>query len=192
MALGAVGEKGGVMAYYPFTRPSRYNADIPYAEGSLQNFKDLNTYGKPAEIAGLQDLYRMLMGQGRVDPRLLAQLQAQNATSTQQQQDAQRGRSAGRGTAGGGLSQAINAAIGAAGSTRASNLNYQDIADSYKRQQDNLGLMNQLVMQPQLGYASLSSDIYGNKLNSEAQYKAARVSALGAGIAAGAGSGAGK
>ncbi len=54
-----------------------------------------------------------------------------------------------------GLGAALQASIGAAGANRATNLNYQDLADSYSRNQENLGLLNQLVTQPSLGYGSL-------------------------------------
>lgn len=113
------------------------------------------TFGLPAERMGLSNLYRMLATQGRVDPRLLARAQARNSISTQQQMDAARAQAARTGLGGGGLNQAIQASIGAAGADRAANLNYQDIADSYARNQQNLGLLDQLVLQPQLAYANL-------------------------------------
>lgn len=111
--------------------------------------------GPLAERQGLQNLLTMLQNQGRVDPRLLASLQAQSARSTQQQQDAARAAGARGGMSGGGLNAALQAAIGAAGANRSANLGYQDIADSYGRNQQNLGLMNQLVQQPNLGYSNL-------------------------------------
>jgi len=115
-------------------------------------------YGGPAQAQGLLDLQALLKGQGRVDPRLLAQAQAQNARATQQQQDAARANASRGGMSGGGLAAALQAAIGAAGSNRQANLNYQDIADSYGRRQQNLGLLNQLVIQPSLGYGSLGNE----------------------------------
>ena len=111
--------------------------------------------GVIAERQGLQNLLLMLQQQGRVDPRLLASAQAQNARSTQQQMDAARGSAARSGMSRGGLQAALQAAIGSAGASRSANLNYQDIADSYGRNQQNLGLMSQLVQQPALGYANL-------------------------------------
>jgi len=111
--------------------------------------------GRQAESQGLVNLLQMLQTQGRVDPRLLASLQAANARGTQQQQDAIRSRSAAGGMARGGLAQALMASVGAAGADRASNLTYQDIADSYRRNQENVGLMNQVVQQPALGYSTL-------------------------------------
>ena len=181
-----------MMQYWPLTQNKPYGADSnPYAAGSIQNSKLLNQYGNPAEMQGLQNLLQMLQSQGRVDPRLLASAQVQNARSTQQQQDAARADAARRGLGGGGLSQAIMAALGSAGATRSANLNYQDIADSYGRNQQNIGLLSSLVTQPQLGYASLSADLYKNWLDAEQRGKAARVSALGAGIAAGLGGGGG-
>jgi hypothetical protein len=113
------------------------------------------TVGIPAEMVGLNNLYQLLIGQGRVDPRLLASAQAQNARSTQQQKDAARAGASRSGLGNSGLSAALQAAIGSAGANRATNLNYQDIADSYSRNQQNLGLLDQLVIQPQLGYAGL-------------------------------------
>lgn len=130
---------------------------------SVENYKALGntgalvtgTFGTPAQKVGLASLLQMLLTQGRVDPRLLASAQAQNARSTQMQQDAARAQAARSGLGGGGLNQALQAAIGSAGANRAANLNYQDIADSYARNQQNLGLLDQLVTQPQLGYANL-------------------------------------
>jgi hypothetical protein len=171
------------MGYFPLQRPTRYSGEgvaaTPYAKGSLANAEALNKYGNPATQQGLQNLYAMLQQQGRVDPRLLATAQAQNARATQQQQDAARAGAARRGIGGGGLSDALQAAIGAAGSNRASGLNYQDISDSYKRNQENLGLLNQLVTQPQLGYASISSDLYRTKSDADTQTKAARLGVIG-------------
>jgi len=111
-----------------------------------------------AEKQGMQNLLQMLMTQGRIDPRLLAQAQAANARSTQSQQAAAWGNASRSGMSGSGLAAAIQAAIGSAGASRGANLEYQDIADSYGRNQQNLGLMNQLVQQPGLGYASLAQN----------------------------------
>jgi len=133
------------------------------------------TFGIPAEKVGLSNLYKMLLDQGRVDPRLLARAQALNARQTQQQQDAARAGAARSGIGGGGLNQAIQGAIGAAGSTRSSNLNYQDIADAYGRNQQNLGLLDQLVIQPQLGYGNLAQQ----DLARRDQLKAAKLGAYG-------------
>ena len=180
------------MGYWPFSRDEKYTAKSnPYSGGSIANFNLLNTYGNPAQQQGLQNLLEMLLGKGRVDPRLLASAQVQNSRSTQQQQDAARADAARRGLGGGGLNQAIQAALGSAGASRSANLNYQDIADSYGRNQQNIGLLSSLVTQPQLGYASLSADIYKAWLDAEQRGKAARVSALGAGIASGLGGGMG-
>ena len=111
--------------------------------------------GAKAEQQGLANLLNMLQQQGRLDPRLLAQAQAQNARSTQQQMDMARAGAARGGMQRGGLQAALQAAIAGAGTNRQNNLNLQDIADSYGRNQQNLGLMNQLVQQPALGYANL-------------------------------------
>lgn len=115
----------------------------------------LTNYAGPTGNAAYSNLLQMLLGQGRVDPRLLAAAQAQNSRSTQQQQDAARGASARSGFGNGGLAAALQAAIGSAGATRSANLNYQDIADSYQRNQENLGLYNQIVTQPSLAYSNL-------------------------------------
>jgi hypothetical protein len=195
MALGADREKGGVMglSYWPFSKPQAYMASSnALSKGAIANAALLDKYGNPAQMEGLKSLLALLQGGGKMDPRLLATLQAQNARQTQQQQDEARSSMARGGAGRGGLSDAIQAAIGAAGSNRSSQINYQDIADSYGRNQQNLGLLGSLVTQPQLGYASISADLYKSKMDADARLKAARVSALGAGIAAGAGSGAGK
>jgi hypothetical protein len=167
------------MSYYPLTRPKPYDARTPYAGGSLGNAETLDKFGKPATEQGFQNLYKMLQLEGRVDPRLLAVAQSQNAISTQQQQDAARGASSRSGFGNSGLAAALQAAIGSAGASRSANLNYQDIADSYQRNQENLGLMNQLITQPQLGYASLSADLYKTKSDADAATKAARLGVLG-------------
>jgi len=133
----------------------------------------IKQYGVPAEKVGLQNLYQMLLQKGRVDPRLLARAQAMNARQTQQQQDAARAGAARSGIGGGGLNQAIQAALGAAGSSRSSNLNYQDIADSYARNQQNLGLVDQLVTQPALGYANISQQYQAARAKADADQKAA-------------------
>jgi len=111
--------------------------------------------GYLAEKQGLSNLLSMLQQQGQMDPRLMASLQAANARSTQQQQDAVRGRGSATGMAGSGLMAALQASVGAAGANRASNITMQDISDAYGRNQQNIGLMNQVVQQPALGYANL-------------------------------------
>ena len=164
----------------PFVGADPYNSrSNPYARGSIQNFNLLNQYGNPAQQQALQNLLQMLQSQGRVDPRLLASAQTQNARSTQQQQDAARAGAARNGLGGGGLNQAILAALGSAGATRSANLNYQDIADSYGRNQQNIGLLSSLVTQPQLGYASLSADLYKSKAEADAKQKAAQLAMIG-------------
>lgn len=132
---------------------------------------------------GYSNLYKMLQTQGRMDPRLLARQQALNARSTQQQQDAARADAARRGLGGGGLNQAIQAAIGSAGANRAADFNYKDIADSYARNQQNLGLLQQLVTQPSIDFAALGSNQYSSDRNRQTQQNAAAAQAL-AGIAA--------
>lgn len=111
-----------------------------------------------AEKQAIQNLYQMLLTQGRIDPRLLAQAQAANARSTQSQQTAAMGNASRSGMSRSGLAAALQAAIGSAGASRSANLEYQDIADSYSRNQQNMGLMNQLVQQPGLAYASLNQN----------------------------------
>ena len=141
-------------------------------------------FGLPAEKVGLSQLLRMLMQNGRVDPRLLALAQAHNARSTQQQQDAARGGAARSGLGDSGLSRALQAAIGAAGANRASNLEYQDIADSYKRNQENLGLLDQLVIQPQLGYANLGQQDTQSARDAKQKQIATGVSLISGGLGA--------
>ncbi len=142
------------------------------------------TFGTPAQKVGLTNLLQMLMTQGRVDPRLLAQAQAQNSRSTQMQQDAARGGAARGGFGNSGLAAALQAAIGSSGANRSANLNYQDIADSYARNQQNLGLLDQLVIQPQLGYASLGQQDLASSRDAKQKQLAAGVSLIGGGLGA--------
>lgn len=171
------------MGYWPLQRPTKYSGTgkqaTPYAAGALANAELLNTYGNPAQKTGLTNLNQMLQGLGRVDPRILASAQVLNARSTGSQVRSATGAASRAGFGNSGLGLALNSAIGAAGATRAANLNYQDIADSYKRNQENLGLLSQLVTQPQLGYASISSDLYKTKSDSDTQTKAARLGVIG-------------
>ena len=134
--------------------------------------------GRIAERQGLQNLLLMLQGQGRMDPRMMASMQANNARSTQQQQDAVRGRAAAGGMARGGLAQALQASIGSAGANRAANIQYQDINDAYGRNQQNLGLMNQLIQQPGLGYASLQEGRYQAQADRNERESAAKLAAF--------------
>jgi hypothetical protein len=76
---------------------------------------------------------------------------------------------------GGGLNQALQAAIAASGSNRSANLNYQDIADSYARNQENLGLMNQLVVQPGLANRQMGLDYSKNVQENQQKAKNARL-----------------
>jgi hypothetical protein len=184
-----------IPTYTPPTTPTASTAApvMPYGDNrryAVAPTQVYGPYGYAAEGQGLKNLYAMLLAQGRVDPRLLAQAQAQNARSTQQQQDLFRGQSAARGIGGGGFSQALLASMGAAGINRSSALNYQDIADSYKRNQENLGLMNQLVTQPQLGYATLRQQETESLRAEKTKRQAAKLALFGSLISA-AGSAAG-
>lgn len=132
-----------------------------------------------SEKQGLNNLYQMLMSQGRVDPRLLASAQASNSRSTTQQQDQARGRFSASGLGNSGLSAAIQAAIGSSGANRSANLNYQDISDSYGRNQQNLGLMNMLIQQPQLGYSNLRQNQFQFNRQIDQQREAARAALFG-------------
>jgi hypothetical protein len=188
--------------YNPYTQPTTPTAASIFANNNAQymgranqnksyeNYRGLGnsgalvqgTFGIGTEKVGLANLYQMLMQQGRVDPRLLAQAQVQNSRSTQQQQDLFRGQAAARGVGGGGFNQALLAAMGAAGTNRAANLNYQDIADSYRRNQENLGLLNQLVIQPQLGYANLGQQDLQSQRDAKEKRIATGASLIGAGL----------
>lgn len=132
-----------------------------------------------AEKQGMQNLLKMLMDQGRIDPRLLASMQAANARSTQSQQGAARASASRSGMGGSGLAAAIQAAIGSAGASRSANLEYQDIADAYGRNQGNLGLLNQIVQQPQLGYASLRQNQLQFEKEQANKNKAAKYAMIG-------------
>lgn len=127
---------------------------------------------------GYANLYSMLRSQGRMDPRILARQQALNSRSTQQQKDAARADAARRGLSGGGVNQAIQAAIGSAGANRAADFNYRDIADSYARNQQNLGILQQLVSAPSIDYAALGSNQYNADRNSKNQQNAGYAAAL--------------
>lgn len=132
-----------------------------------------------SEKQGLQNLYQMLQTQGRIDPRLLASMQAANARSTQAQQTSARGNASRSGMSGSGLAAAIQAAIGSAGASRSTNLAYQDTADAYGRNQQNIGLMNQVVQQPGLGYASLAQNQLQFDKEQRNKMKAAQYAAIG-------------
>jgi len=177
-----------IFAHFNQQYLNRANSGTP----SYENYRALGnsgalvqgTFGVAAQKAGLTNLYQMLLQQGRVDPRLLASAQAANSRSTQAQMDASRGSQSRSGMSGSGLSAALQAAIGAAGSSRAANLNYQDIADSYKRNQENLGLLDQLVIQPQLGYANLGQQDLANARDAKEKRIAAGLSLIGSSIGA--------
>lgn len=170
MALGADREKGGVMAFDVFKK-SQYPQD--FRDRASQNAAYWNRYyGDKLATPAFTTLLDMFKTEGRVDPRLLASAQAQNARSTQQQQDAARAGAARSGLGGGGLNQALQAAIGSAGANRSANLNYQDIADSYKRKQEALSLYDQLIVQPSLGFGSLGVQYGLGQQQSSNQQKA--------------------
>ena len=133
-------------------------ADVVLRRGADYAAQSSGPMANRSEKQAMQNLYQMLLTQGRVDPRLLAQAQAANARSTQSQQATAWGNASRSGMSGSGLAAAIQAAIGSAGASRSANLEYQDLADSYGRNQQNLGLMNQLVQQPGLGYATLAQN----------------------------------
>jgi hypothetical protein len=156
---------------YSANRPTGGSTGDVYRKLGASGATLQGTAGLTNQFVGLNNLYQMLLGQGRVDPRLLATAQAQNARSTQQQQTAARGAGVRSGFGNSGLGAALQAALGSAGANRAANLNYQDISDSYGRNQQNLGLLDQLVIQPTLGYAGVGL----GHLQSDNQLKAAKI-----------------
>jgi len=162
-----------------YAKPSSY-----YNQAGVNLAHAIGGATAPIENQGLGNLLQMLRTQGRMDPRLLARQQATNARWTQQQQDAARAGASRRGMGGGGLNQALQAAIGSAGANRAADFNYRDIADSYQRNQQNLGLMGQLVTQPGTDFAALGSHQYNadrtNKNQQNAGYAGAIASIIGA------------
>lgn len=138
----------------------------------------LRSYGARTMAQGGANLYEMLVNQGRMDPRILARQQAQNSIFTQRQQTMAQGNAARRGTGGGGLNEALQSAMASAGQNRDQNLRYQDIADSYARNQRNLGILNENVIQPSLSYSGMGqSQSNADRSRKDQQY------ATGAGIA---------
>jgi hypothetical protein len=174
--------------YLPFSALRKYDyKSNPFAPGAINSAAILDKYGNPAQVQGLQNLYQMLQTNGRVDPRLLAQAQASSARQTAQQGAEAQAGYASREFGNGGLASAMQQAIKNAGINRSANLTYQDLADSYGRQQQNLGLLGQLVTNPQQGYAGISTDLYNNYTNAMERQKAARVAGLAQGISSAAG-----
>ncbi len=134
--------------------------------------------GTSISLQGMGNLYAMLRNQGRVDPRLLARAQAQNSRATQQQLDAARAGASRSGMSGGGLNAAMQNAIRSSGASRQANLNYQDIADSYARNQQNIGLIDQLVTRPTIDLAAIGSNQYNADRASKNQQTAGIAGAL--------------
>lgn len=135
--------------------------------------------GTLAEKQGLNNLWQMLVNQGNIDPRIMASMQAANARATQQQQDAARAAASRGGFSRGGLAQAMQGAIGSAGANRAAGITYQNAADAYGRNQQNLGLMSQLVQQPNLGYTNLNEQARQFNRQDKSQQTAAFIGAIG-------------
>jgi len=165
---------GGGPSMWAFSAPENFYPSIMNDTANRAN-AGLHSYGAATSDAGYANLLALLQGQGRVDPRLLARAQALNSRSTQQQMDSARAGASRNGMGGGGLNQALQAAIAASGSNRSANLNYQDIADSYARNQENLGLMNQLVVQPGLANRQMGLDYSKNVQENQQKAKNARL-----------------
>ena len=155
------------MGLYALTSPDNFYPSTMDTAGGNAN-SGLRKYGQKTSETGLKNLLDMLIAQGRVDPRLLARAQALNSRSTAQQKDAARGSASRSGFGNSGLSQALMASIGSAGENRSANLNYQDIADSYARNQQNLGLLDQLVVQPGLANRQMGLD-YSKQVQTKEQ-----------------------
>ncbi len=146
---------------------------MPYYQGVTST-----GIGKMAERQGIQNLYQMLATQGNIDPRVMASMQAQNARATQQQQDAARAQAARGGFSRGGLAQALQSSIGAAGANRAAGIQYQNAMDAYGRNQQNIGLLGQVVQQPNLGYMNLNEGARQFQGQMNAQKRAAAIGAF--------------
>jgi hypothetical protein len=150
-----------------------------YNQAGVTGANTVSRAGANAGIIGMGSLTNMLYNQGRVDPRMLAAAQAQNARGTQGIQDNIQGQASRSGMSGSGLYKALNAAAGSAGANRASNLNYQDMVDSYQRQQQNLGLLNELVLNKQRDYGAIGAGQYGVDKAASTNDKAAKYQAVG-------------
>ena len=162
------------MSSAPNTSSTGQNLKMAGAVGA----NALRSYGAKTMSQGAANLYDMLVNQGRMDPRLLARQQAQNSVYTQRQQNMAQGAAARGGTGFGGFNQAMMSAISNAGQNRDQNLRYQDIADSYARNQRNLGILNENVIQPSLSYSGMGqSQSNADRSRKDQQY------ATGSGIA---------
>ncbi len=146
--------------------------------------------GPLAERQGLQNLYQMLQTQGNIDPRIMASMQAANARATQQAQDAQMARASRGGFSRGGLANALQNSIASQGANRAAGITYQNAADAYGRNQQNVGLLSGVVQQPALGYANLNENSYQNYIDQKNKRSAALMSFVG-GLVGAAGSASG-
>lgn len=134
-------------------------------------------HDNPALPLGLQNLMDILSSQGRTDPKLLNRNLTANARDTEAQQQQQRGYAASRGVQNAGVTDAITAAIGAAGADRASGIHAQDAAVAEQRRRQDLQLLLDLIIKPGIDYSAIDAGQYNARQDADARRQGAYVSA---------------
>lgn len=113
----------------------------------------------PAEF-GMGTLFDILKSQGKTDPRLMNQNIAAIDRGTSQQQGALQGFLANAGLQGSGVGQALGASIGQAGQQRQSNLRANEAQLQEQRKREDLNLLMQMLINPQMDWAALGTGQY--------------------------------
>lgn len=153
-------------------------------QAGVQGARAALYYGEPASQLGYGSLAQMLATQGHIDPRVMSNNLRINARQTQQTANTARANLGARGWGNLGLGQALQGAIQQGGSNAAANIRYKDSSDAYARQQGNLGLLKDLVVDPRRDYAAMAAGQYGNDQHNATQKKSAITSAVAAIVAA--------
>jgi len=149
---------------------------VAYSDLGKRSAAVTSEFGAGPQKLGLAQLYQNFQNQGRLDPSVMARMQAQSAAATQNQMATTpaSGNSS--------FSTALQQAIASAGANRGAQLGYQDTADSYKRLLGNYGALKGLVVDPAKDYAAIAAGQYRADLANRQASTAALTSGLGAAL----------
>lgn len=166
--VGTIGAAGSLAGAAGSSGPS---------SGSIGNQRDW-FHDSPALPMGLNTLLELLSSRGKTDPALLNRQLTANARNTEGQQQRQTGSAAMRNLQNSGVSQAINAAIGAAGADREANIIAKDTALEEQRKRQDLQLLLDLIIRPGIDYSAIDAGQYNARQQSDTAKQGAYINAL--------------
>jgi len=162
MFKGLPGMSGGWQQSSPFLRPGgqmQQANTTGMTPTSVPQGLDPAALGKLSEQQGMETLLQILQSQGATDPTMMNQILSGISRDTATQQRFSQGQFAGAGAQNSGLASAISGALGQAGIDQQAQVRAQEIQRAEQRKRDDLGLLMELVLGPQLNREQMANNI---------------------------------